>query len=223
MELKKNPEVDVEKKKPFFFMTGLVFAMAFVLVAFEWKIFEQSAMELGQLEIELEEEEMIPITQQQPPPPPPPPPQTQIIEIVEDDEEIEEELEIEDTEVTEDTEVEIIEIVEEEEVAEPEIFSIVEDMPSFPGGEAKLFEYLGKSTKYPSMAKDAGVQGVVYVTFVVMEDGSIKNVKVLRGIGGGCDEEAVRVVESMPSWSPGKQRGKPVRVQYNLPIRFILR
>jgi len=223
MELKKNPEVDVEKKKPFFFATGLVFALALVLVAFEWKIFEQSAMDLGQLNIELEEEEMIPITQQQPPPPPPPPPQTQILEIVEDDEELEEELEIEDTEVTEDTEVEIIDIVEEEEVAEPEIFTIVEDMPSFPGGEAKLFEYLGKSIKYPAMAKDAGVQGVVYVTFVVMENGSIENVKVLRGIGGGCDEEAVRVVKKMPKWSPGKQRGKPVRVQYNLPIRFILR
>ncbi len=223
MELKKNPEVDVEKKKPFFFFTGLVFALALVLVAFEWKIFDQSNMDLGNLIIELDEEEMIPITQQQPPPPPPPPPQTQILEIVEDDEELEEELEIEDTEVDEDTQVEIIDIVEEEEVAEPEIFTIVEDMPSFPGGEQALFKYLGENTKYPSMAKDAGVQGVVYVTFVVMENGSIENVRVLRGIGGGCDEEAVRVVKNMPSWSPGKQRGKPVRVQYNLPIRFILR
>jgi protein TonB len=223
MELKKNPEVDVEKKKPFFFFTGLVFALALVLVAFEWKIFDQSNMDLGTLNIELDEEEMIPITQQQPPPPPPPPPPTTVLEIVEDDEEIEEELEIEDTEVDEDTQVEIIDIVEEEEVAEPEIFTIVEDMPSFPGGEQALFKYLGENTKYPSMAKDAGVQGVVYVTFVVMEDGSIESVKVLRGIGGGCDEEAVRVVKNMPSWSPGKQRGKPVRVQYNLPIRFILR
>ncbi len=222
MELKKNPEVDVEKKRSFFFMTGLVFALALVLVAFEWKIFEKQAMDLGQLEIELDEEEMIPITQQQPPPPPPPPPQTQIINIVEDDEELEEELEIEDTEVTEDTEVEIIEIVEEEEVAEPEIFTIVEDMPSFPGGEEKLFEYLGKNTKYPTMAKDAGVQGVVYIGFIVMEDGSIENVRVLRETHPALDKEAVRVVKSMPKWKAGKQRGKPVRVQYSLPIRFIL-
>lgn len=223
MEQKKNPEVDVEKKKPLFFLVGLVFGLAMILVSFEWKIFDQTVKDLGQVVVELEEEEMIPITQQQPPPPPPPPPQTTVIEIVEDDVEIEEELEIEDTEVDEDTQVEIIEIVEEEEVAEPEIFSIVEDMPSFPGGEEELFKYLGNSMKYPSMAKDMGTQGVVYVTFVVMEDGSIQNVSVLRGIGGGCDEEAVRVVKNMPKWSPGKQRGKPVRVQYNLPIRFVLR
>jgi len=223
MELKKSPEADNDKKRSFFFFIGLIFALSFVLVAFEWKVFERSTMDLGGLNLQIEEEEMIPITQQEIPPPPPPPPQTQVIEIVEDDEEIEEELEIEDTEVDEETVVEIVEFEEEEEVAEPEIFSIVEDMPSFPGGEEKLFKYLSEETKYPQMAKDAGIQGVVFVTFVVMENGSIQNVKVVRGIGGGCDEEAVRVVKKMPKWKPGKQRGKPVRVQYNLPIRFILR
>ncbi len=107
--------------------------------------------------------------------------------------------------------------------AEPEIFTIVEEMPNFPGGEAKLFEYLGKNIKYPQMATDMGISGVVYVTFVVDENGKVKDPKVLRGIGGGCDEEALRVVRNMPSWEPGKQRGKAVRVQYNLPIRFTLR
>ena len=166
---------------------------------------------------------MIPITKQEPPPPPPPPPpQTTIIEIVEDDEEIEEELEIMDTEIDENTEIDIVEFVEEV-VEEPEIFTIVEEMPSFPGGEAELFKYLGSNIKYPAMARDAGIQGIVYVTFVVKEDGKISDVRVLRGVGGGCDEEAVRVVEKMPSWKPGKQRGKSVRVQYNLPIRFTLR
>ena len=96
-------------------------------------------------------------------------------------------------------------------------------MPSFKGGEEALFRYLGENIKYPSMAKDAGIKGIVYVNFVVMEDGSIKDVKVLRGIGGGCDEEAMRVVKNMPSWDAGKQRGKPVRVSFNLPIRFTLR
>jgi len=108
-------------------------------------------------------------------------------------------------------------------VVEVQIFTIVEEMPTFPGGEAELFKYLAKNIKYPQMASDAGISGVVYVTFVVGRDGKITDVKVLRGIGGGCDEEAVRVVKSMPPWKPGKQRGKPVTVQYNLPIRFTLR
>lgn len=224
MELKKNPQADLEKRKGLLFQIGIVAALALVLIGFEWAQFERSNSELGKLNVELEEEEMIPITQQAPPPPPPPPPppQTVVLEIVEDDEEIEEEIDI-DTESDEDMEVEIIEVEEEEAIEEPEIFTIVEDMPSFPGGEEKLYEYLGKNLKFPPMAKDAGIQGIVFVTFVVKEDGSIDGVRVLRGIGGGCDEEAVRVIKNMPKWKPGKQRGKSVRVQYNMPIRFILR
>ena len=111
-------------------------------------------------------------------------------------------------------------IIEE---AVPEIFTIVEQMPEFPGGEEKLFEYLTKNIKYPEMAKESGITGTVYVTFVVKGDGSISDVKKLRGIGGGCDEEAMRVVRNMPPWKPGKQNGKAVMVQYNLPIRFTLR
>ncbi len=221
MDLKKNPEVNVEKKKHLLFQVGLVTALAVILIAFEWKTFNRSVSSLGQLQVELEEEELIPITQQEPPPPPPPPPQTTIIEIVEDDVELEEELEIMETEIDEDTEIEIVEIAEEV-YEEPEIFTIVEQMPSFPGGEAKLFQYLGENMKYPAMARDAGITGVVYVTFVVKEDGKIDGVRILRGVGGGCDEEAIRVVKSMPRWTPGKQRGKSVRVQYNLPIRFVL-
>ena len=220
MDLKKNPEVNVEKKKHLLFQVGLVTALAVILIAFEWKTFDRSVSSLGQLQVELEEEELIPITQQEPPPPPPPP-QTTIIEIVEDDVELEEELEIMETEIDEDTEIEIVEIAEEV-YEEPEIFTIVEQMPSFPGGEAKLFQYLGENMKYPAMARDAGITGVVYVTFVVKEDGKIDGVRILRGVGGGCDEEAIRVVKSMPRWTPGKQRGKSVRVQYNLPIRFVL-
>lgn len=223
MELKKVAEADIENKKSLYFTIGLTLSLALVLVAFEWKTFEATTSELGKLKIELDEEEMIPITQQEPPPPPPPPPpQTTIIEIVEDDEELDEELEVEDSEADADTEIEFFE-VQEEVIEEPEIFTIVEEMPSFPGGEEELFKYLGKSIKYPQMAKDAGISGIVYVTFVVKEDGSIADVRVLRGIGGGCDEVAVDVVKNMPKWKAGKQRGKPVRVQYNLPIRFTLR
>jgi protein TonB len=112
--------------------------------------------------------------------------------------------------------------VEEEEVVEAEVFTIVEQMPSFPGGDAKMYEYLGKNIKYPQIARETGIQGRVFVNFVVEPDGSVSNVKVLRGIGGGCDEEAMRVVKGMPKWSPGKQRGKTVRVSYTLPVVFKL-
>lgn len=222
MELKKNPETDLEKKKGFFFQIGLVFVLALILISFEWKVYDVQVSELGKLQVEQEEEELIPITRQELTPPPPPPPKPTQIEIVEDKVEIKEEVVI-NTEATEETEIKVVEQVEEVAPEEPQIFTIVEEMPGFPGGEAELFKFLGGNIKYPAMAKDAGISGIVYVTFVVMETGKISDVKVLRGIGGGCDEEAVRVVKSMPDWKAGKQRGKPVRVQFNLPIRFTLK
>ena len=112
--------------------------------------------------------------------------------------------------------------VEEEEVSETEVFTIVEEMPAYPGGDAKLYEYLGKNIKYPQIARESGIQGRVFVNFVVEPDGSVSNVKVMRGIGGGCDEEAVRVIKTMPKWKPGKQRGKAVRVTYTIPVVFKL-
>jgi len=103
------------------------------------------------------------------------------------------------------------------------IFTVVESMPGFPGGDHAIIKYLGNNINYPEMARESGIQGRVFVTFVVEKDGQVSNVKVLRGIGGGCDEEAIRVVQQMPNWIPGKQRNIPVRVQFNLPIRFVLR
>lgn len=224
MQLKKNPDANLENKKGVYFLIGLLLSLGVVLIAFEWTQYEGEVDSLGELKLELEEEEMIPITQQQPPPPPPPPPQTTIIEIVEDDEELEEELEIEDTEDTEDDVIEFVDIPEEV-IEEPQIFTIVEENPEFPGGEVELFKYLGKNTKYPAIAKDAGISGIVYVQFVVMEDGSINPdmITILRGVNPVLDEEAMRVVKNMPKWKPGRQRGKPVRVYYKLPFRFTLK
>jgi TonB family protein len=102
------------------------------------------------------------------------------------------------------------------------IFMVVEQMPEFPGEEKAWYRFLEENIHYPDSARLAGIQGNVYVTFVVNKDGSVSDARVLRGIGGGCDEEALRVVKSMPNWIPGKQRGKPVCVQYNLPIKFSL-
>ncbi len=102
------------------------------------------------------------------------------------------------------------------------VFAVVEDPPEFPGGDSARIRFFNKNIVFPQMALDSEVQGTVYITFVIEKDGQVSNVQILRRIGSGCDEEAVRVVKLMPRWKPGKQRGKNVRVQYNLPIRFTL-
>ncbi|TVQ87839.1 MAG: energy transducer TonB [Bacteroidetes bacterium] len=223
MDSKKTPKADLESKKRIFLMTGLVIALGIVLVAFEWRTYERTVMDLGILEVDFIEEEDIPITRPETPPPPPPPEPSQELIIVDDDVEIEEEFMI-DTEATVFTEVQEFTpiIVQEEEIEEEQIFTIVEDQPGFPGGDAALMQYLTNNLRYPTMAREAGIQGTVFVTFVVERDGSITDVRILRGVGGGLDEEAVRVVRNMPRWTPGRQRGQAVRVQFNLPIRFVL-
>jgi TonB family protein len=112
--------------------------------------------------------------------------------------------------------------VTQEKPIDKEVFTVVETMPAYPGGEKALYKFMRENVKYPEEAKLKNIQGRVFVSFIVETDGSVSNVQVLRGIGGGCDEEGVRVVSSMPKWTPGKQRGKAVRVQYNLPIKFAL-
>jgi periplasmic protein TonB len=223
MELKKSPKADLEMKKGLYLQIGLVFALTLVLFAFEWKTYDRVIEELGDTQVVVIDEEEIPITRQEAPPPPPPPAVVTILNIVEDDVEIEEELNI-DAEATEKTE--IVEYVpvefEEEAVVEAEIFLVVEDPASFPGGEAARMKFLQENIKYPQIAREMGIQGTVYVTFVVEPNGNLTNIKVLRGIGGGCDEEAMRVVSIMPKWQAGKQRGQAVRVQFNMPIRFVL-
>lgn len=112
--------------------------------------------------------------------------------------------------------------VEVEKPAEDKIFLIVEQKPAFEGGDAALIQYLRKNLLYPALARENGIEGTVVIQFVVNTDGSIVNTNILKDIGGGCGEEALRVVRGMPKWQPGKQRGKAVRVQFNLPIRFQL-
>ncbi len=223
MEAKKTPKADLENKKRVFLQVGLILALVAVWSAFEWKQYERQVVDLGVLEIDFIEEEDIPITRPETPPPPPPPdPSTELV-IVDDDVEIDEEFMI-DTEATVFTEVQEftpIQVVEEE-VEEDVIFTVVEDQPGFPGGDEARMRFLQENLRYPTMAREAGIQGTVFVTFVVERDGSVTDVRVLRGIGGGLDEEAVRVVRMMPKWNPGRQRGQAVRVQFNMPIRFVL-
>ena len=208
MEIKKSPKADLEGKKGVFFEIGLTLALAVLLFAFEWKSSTEQVTPFQTPAEEQIEDEIIPITQQmlKPPPPPPPAPKlTDLIDIVEDDTNIDDDLEILDA---------------EDNTGESEIFQVVEDMPSFPGGNVS--KWIAKNVKYPVLAMENGIQGKVFIQFVIERDGSITDVKVARGVDASLDKEAVRVVQSMPKWKPGKQRGKPVRVAYTLPINFQL-
>lgn len=227
MEIKKSPKADLESKKLTFTLIGLVITLFVVWRVFEYKSYDKQTIDNLQQTVEVIEEEMVEITKQEQPKvqPPQPKPQVTQIEVVEDDVEVEDEIdinaEVDQDEIIEEYEYEAPEI-EEEEIVEAEVFLVVEEMPEFPGGPAKMMEYIQKNLKYPMMARESDIQGRVFIDFVVEPDGSISNVKVLRGIGGGCDEEAVRVVTSMPKWKPGKQRGSAVRVSFRVPIVFKL-
>jgi protein TonB len=224
MEVKKTERANIEKNKSTFTLVGLVITLALVWFASEYKTYDRTVIELQQTAMLDDEEDVILQTERaEPPPPPPPPQQTTVIEIVEDDIDVDDDLDIDaETDDEEEIEEQIIEDEDEGEEKEDEIFVFVEDQPGYPGGDEARLKYLRDNIKYPEMAKESGIQGTVYVTFVVEKDGRISNVKILRGIGGGCDEEAVRVIKGMPNWKPGKQRGRPVRAQFNMPIRFIL-
>lgn len=223
MELKKNPEADLTKARPSLFMVGAVVALAFTLMAWEYTKFTKTIVENATSDVEMVEEEIVAVYT--PPPPPketPPPPQLDIIEIVEDEEDVVETLEL--IPIDESEEIELFEAPAEEAVQE-QIFTVVEQMPEFKGGNEALMEYLGENIKYPSIAKENNIQGKVYVEFTVHSDGSITDVGLKEDydIGGGCGKEAIRVVEGMPRWTPGEQRGVPVSVRMVLPVTFKLK
>ncbi|HLT08046.1 MAG TPA: TonB family protein [Cyclobacteriaceae bacterium] len=224
MEAKKTPKADLNNKSGMFLNLGLAISVAVVLFAFEYKSYDDGTLkDLGTVDDAFEELLDIPITEQ-PPPPPPPPVEQPVIQEVPDEVEIEE-IEVNfDVDVKEETVIKEVVIAEAPPVEEKadEIFDVVETMPTPPGGMEGWNKYLSNNLKYPTQARRMGIEGTVYVVFVVNTDGSIQDVEILRGIGGGCDEEAKRVVENAPKWEPGKQRGKPVRVKMRLPIRFKL-
>lgn len=223
MEEKKTPRADLNKKTGLHLSIGLVVSLALITLAFEWKSYDDNSLvDLGKVESDFEDVMEIPPTEQ-PPPPPPKIVQPEIIEVP-DEEEIEEEIEIDlDVEITEDTQIEEM-VFEEapEEEATDEIFMVVEDQPQPEGGMQAFYEYVGKNLKYPSQARRMGIEGKVFVQFVVNTDGSLTDVQAIKGIGAGCDEAAVEVVKNAPKWQPGKQRGRAVRVRMVLPITFKL-
>ena len=220
---KKSAKADLSRKSGLYLNIGLVVSLILVITAFEWRFYDDGALaDLGQVTDDFEEMLDIPQTEQ-PPPPPPVIQQPEIIEVP-DEEEIEEEIEVNlDVEITDDDVIEevIFEEPVEEEVAD-EIFTIVEQQPAFPGGMGAFYQFVQKKMKYPSQARRMGIEGKVFVQFVVDKKGNITEVTAVKGIGAGCDEEAVRVIKSSPKWKAGKQRGKSVKVRMILPITFKL-
>ncbi len=230
MEVKKTPKADLENKKLLFREIGLLIALLLVLLAFEWTSTEKADTVNLAVQEQVVEEEFIPVTQhEQLPPPEAPkiPVLSDIIDIVDDDIVVTDNLFI-DMEDDASIGVEIMDyvaVVEEEEVEEEAIpFALVEEKPKFQGGDANDFsKWVNSKLVYPEIAKENGVQGRVTLQFTVYTDGSVRDVKVLRGVDASLDKEAVRIVSMSPKWTPGKQRERPVKVTYTFPVLFQLR
>ena len=230
MEAKKYKRADVNRYRLVFFNIGLIVSLAITYTAFEWRFYESGEVIDTSIAIDDQFDEVyeIPPTEQEPPPPP----EIKNINIIaiDDVEELEDELEISfDIEMTDHMTIELLpdkievglEDVEEEE--SEEIFLIVEEQPAPIGGMKAFYEHINSTIRYPSSARRMGIQGRVFVQFVIEKDGSISQVEVLRGISESCNSEAIRVVSDAPAWKPGKQRGKPVRVKMVLPVSFRLK
>ena len=227
MKLKKNDKANLEKRKGVFFQLGLVITLSLILIGFEWT---SSGLSKNQFDIgegDVIDEEIIPVTRQEKPEPktlPKPPKVTEVLNIVENDVMIENELILDDLESDQDDEVQILDFdVSDEEQEEAEIFYIVEDMPSFKGKGLNGFRnWVMKNLQYPEIAAENGISGTVYVQFVVEPTGLVNKVTIMRGVDPALDKEAIRVVKTSPKWTAGKQRGKPVRVAFTFPIKFVL-
>jgi protein TonB len=226
MELKKTKKADLENKKAVFIQLGLVVALSIILIAFEWttkpKSDDDSEM-ISQIAIE---DEMI-VTRREEPPKEEPKPETpkvaEVLDIVEDDVEIED-FDF-DMEVDDDTEYDFTMLDnDEEEIEEEEIFYIVEDMPTFNGGDpaTEFRKYIVSNLDYPEIAAENGISGRVIVQFAVNAQGRVVDAIVVRSVDPALDREAIRVVMSSPPWTPGRQRGKAVKVLFTFPINFVL-
>ncbi len=228
MEIKKSPKADLEGGKTLSILMGMIVALAVLFVGFEWGTQDvQVITNEGVADIIAEEEIEITRPEDVPPPPPPPPAPvvTEVLNVVEDDVELEQQEILTSEDSERDAQVQTYvapAVVEEEEESAQQIFTVVEEMPQFPGGEGELLKFINKGIKYPVIAQENGIQGRVICAFVVNRDGSVVDAEVLRGVDPSLDKEALRVIGTMPKWKPGKQRGKPVRVKYTVPITFRL-
>lgn len=225
MEAKKSKKADLRSKRVLFFEIGMILAITCVFAAFQWTTDENViAMQLSdELNFDIEDEWMPVNREIEKPEKEQPKQQTvEVIDIVEDTEDIDD-LEIADVEGDNDIAVAIIAMDDEDlDNSEPEIFFIVEDPPIYPGGPGALLKEIMGNVVYPEIAKENGIQGRVFVQFIVNKKGNVDKVQVARGVDPSLDREAVRVVKLLSGWTPGKQRGKPVNVSFTVPIHFQL-
>ncbi|MBO7462831.1 MAG: energy transducer TonB [Bacteroidales bacterium] len=228
MEPMKNDRANLENKRGYLFEIGLAVALLIMWGVFAWSSTVERAEDFGPLTVNGDDEELAPITRpEEPQLPPPPPPQqtvTDIIEVV--DNKVEVDMDFLSTEIDENSAIEmpVIQDIEqpEEVIEEPQVFTICEFPPYYPGGELSLRKYIASNVRYPEMAKENDIQGTVYVRFIIDTDGSVTDAEILRGVDPLLDKEAIRVVESLPKWEPGRQGGKAVKVRYSVPIKFAL-
>lgn len=228
MELKKSKSADLEKRKGMFIEIGLVVSLSIILVAFEWtKGADKGNDESVVTEIQVEDE-LMQITRRDEPKPEPKPEQpkvAEVLDIVDDNVQIEDEFDF-DMEATENTEYDFTSMIgdDSENIEEEEVFYIVEDMPTFNGGDpaTEFRKYIAQNLQYPEIAAENGVSGRVIVQFAVDKTGKVVNAVVVRSVDPALDKEAIRVVMSSPKWTPGKQRGKAVKVLFTFPINFVL-
>ena len=230
MEIKKSPKANLENKKTLFREIGLIVALGLVLFLFEWTTHDKETATLVTGPSVAIEDEQAPITQETPPPPPEQirePVMTEELQIVENDVKVETDFistDDSDQKIEIKPYVEAKPVEEEVEVEEEIPFAIIEEKPTFQGKDANAFtKWVYDNIEYPEIAKENGISGRVTVQFTIDKDGSVKDVKVLRGVDSSLDKEAVRVIQKSPKWSPGKQRGKPAKVKYTFPIIFQLR
>lgn len=223
MKAKKTKRANLENKRTIIFQSGLVIALSLILVAFEWDS-ELNRSNLADLPDFKIEDDFVPITRPEKPKPKPQEQRTiEVLNIVDDIIDIDEEVEIEDSEADEFMAVAIRYVEDDEEELSAVPFYKVEEKPTFIGGDKALLSFLATETIYPPTAKEAGIQGKVYVQFVINEKGQIVDVQLARGVHPLLDKEALRVVKSMPRWEPGVQGGKKVAVNFHVPINFVLR
>lgn len=225
METKKSPKANLENKRAMFYMIGLVISLALALVAFEWKTKQTPNLLVYGTSDPMEIDDLPPITRPEEPEPPKPeqPKPLDYFELVPDDETLTDEPIFASSEATIQTEVHLQQVkVIEEETDEPVPFFRVENKPEFPGGEKALLLFLAKNIQYPTICQDNGIQGTVYLSFVINENGRVSNVQVIQSPDRNLSNEAVRVVNSMPDWKPGKQGNKGVKVSFQLPVKFKL-
>ena len=228
MELKKSKSADLEKRKGMFLEIGLVVVLSVILVAFEWTKGEGNEDNSDAIQEVQFEDEMMQITRREEPKPEPKPEQpkvAEVLDIVDDDVEIEDDFDF-DMEATDDTEYDFTSMMgdDEEEIEEEEVFYIVEDMPTFNGGDpaTEFRKYIAQNLRYPEIAAENGISGRVIIQFAISKTGQVVDAAIVRSVDPALDKEAKRVVMSSPKWTPGRQRGKSVKVLFTFPINFVL-